>query len=91
MHRSSADLELEARVDEEGWPCQRLRLAYASILFFFFEVMIGRHLPGAMPILALGIGIACLVSAMQAIREWQLQARLGLITGVRTRTPSASP
>lgn len=66
-------------IREEGWPCQRLRVAFSLILFCFFELLIGRRLPEVMPILCLGAGIACLASAIGAIREWKLAAQLGLI------------
>ena len=29
-------------ITEEGWPCQRLRIAFSLILFCFFELLIGR-------------------------------------------------
>ena len=64
---------------EEGWPCQRLRLAFGLILFFFFETLIGKKLPEFMPMLCLGIGIASFVSAMNQIRTWQMKARIFLI------------
>lgn len=64
---------------EEGWPIQRLRIAFALILFYFFETLIGKSLGFAIAIIALGTGIACLVSAMQAIKEWQDKARIALL------------
>jgi hypothetical protein len=60
----------------EAWPVQRLRMGWALVLFYFFEVHIGKQLPIAMPFLALGLGIACLVSATVAIREMRLQAEI---------------
>jgi hypothetical protein len=67
------------RTLEEGWPIQRLRIAFALILFYFFETMIGKQMGFAIAIIALGLGIASLVSAMQAIKEWQDNARIHLI------------
>ena len=64
---------------ERGWPCQRLRLGWAMILFFFFEVLIGKQLPEVMPFMILGVGLSLLVSAMMAIREWKLEAQLHMI------------
>ena len=58
-------------VNEEGWPCQRLRTAYGLILFFFFETTIGRHLPELLTFVMLGAGIALFVSAQAAIRDWK--------------------
>jgi hypothetical protein len=60
----------------EGWPVQRLRMGWALVLFYFFEVHIGKSLPQVMAFIALGMGIACLVSAMTAIREMKLQAEI---------------
>src|SRR5688572_26220870 len=71
--------DLSALVPEEGWPCQRLRIAFSLILFFFFETLIGKQLGFVIAVLALGIGIACLASAMQAIQRWKLGAQLALI------------
>jgi hypothetical protein len=62
-------------------------MAFSLILFFFFETLIGRQLPQAIPILALGLGIACLASAMQAIQKWRLEARLALIRHAIERMP----
>lgn len=69
----------EGTISEAGWPCVRLRTAFALILFFFFEVLIGRKLPPLMPALALGLGSVFFVSAMTAIRQWKLAAQLALI------------
>jgi hypothetical protein len=66
-------------ITEEGWPCQRLRIAFSLILFFFFEIFIGKKLPEVMPYLSLGIGISLLVSAMDAIRKWKVAMRIALI------------
>jgi hypothetical protein len=66
-------------ISEEGWPCQRLRMAFSLILFFFFERLIGKQLPEVMPFIALGLGIACLASAMTAIQRWRLHAQLAVV------------
>jgi len=79
--------DLRALIPEEGWPCQRLRMAFSLILFFFFETLIGKQLPAMLPILALGIGIACFASAMQAIQKWRLEAQLALIRDALDRMP----
>ena len=71
-----SSLGVRSRTLEDGWPCQRLRLAFGLILFFFFELFIGRQLPFALAVIALGIGVASFVSAMRAINEWKLTARL---------------
>lgn len=63
----------------EDWPCQRLRMGWSLVLFFVFEMTIGQKLPQVLPILALGLGVASLVSAMYAIRTWKLKARLAII------------
>jgi hypothetical protein len=60
---------------EESWPVQRLRLGWALVLFYFFEVHIGQQLPKVLPLFALGLGVACLVSAMTAIRDARLRIR----------------
>lgn len=62
-----------------GWPCQRLRIGYALVLFFVFEVTLGRQLPLAVPFMMLGFGLALLVSAFQSIRAWKLHAKIKLI------------
>lgn len=64
---------------DQGWPCQRLRLGWALVIFFFFEVLVGKQLPEVMPFMMLGIGLSLLVSAMMAIREWKLEAQLAMI------------
>lgn len=61
---------------EETWPVQRLRMGWALVLFYFFEIHIGQSLPKMMAFLALGLGLACLVSAMTVIREMKLNARI---------------
>ena len=62
--------------EDDGWPVQRLRMGWALVLFFFFEMHIGRQLPQIMPFLALGLGVACLISAHGTIREMKLQAQI---------------
>ncbi len=64
---------------DAAWPCQRLRIGWALLLFFVFEVTIGHKLPLAIPILAFGTGLALLGSASYAIRTWKLQAQIALI------------
>jgi hypothetical protein len=68
-----------ALVREEGWPCQRLRMAFSLILFYFFETLIGKQLGPVIAIVALGIGLASLASAMHAIKKWRLEAQLAVI------------
>ena len=75
-----------ALVTEEGWPCQRLRIAFSLILFYFFETLIGKQLGPVIAIVALGIGLASLASAMQAIKKWKLESRLALIQQAIDRT-----
>jgi hypothetical protein len=72
---------------ERGWPCQRLRVGWALVLFFFFEVLLGQKLPLVMPYLMLGIGLALLVSAQLAIRDWQHSVRLALVRDAIERRP----
>jgi hypothetical protein len=43
---------------------------------FLFETLIGRRLPHIRPILACGPGVVCLASAIVAIREQRLHARI---------------
>lgn len=71
--------EISTRIPDRGWPCQRLRLGWAFVLFFFFETLIGKKLPEAMPFISLGLGVALLAHAMHAIREWKLSAQIALI------------
>src|SRR5687767_4264925 len=78
----------ELRPLEEGWPCQRLRVAFGLILFFFFEILLGKKLPEVMPILCLGFGIACLASAISAIRSWKMNAQLSLIQDALSKVES---
>lgn len=73
-------------IPEEGWPCQRLRMGWSLVLFFFFETLIGKSLPEIMPVLALGLGVACLVSAMKAIREWKLNAQIAILMDALDRS-----
>lgn len=84
----SATWEQGSRVNlEKGWPCQRLRMGWALVLFFVFEVTIGKQLPEAMPFMSLGLGLAFLGSAMYAIREWKLKAQIALIQDALDRRP----
>ena len=53
----------------DDWPTQRLRLGWALILFFAFEMTIGRRLPPVLAYLVLSAGIALLASAGQSIRQ----------------------
>lgn len=76
---------LRAVISEEGWPCQRLRMAFSLILFFVFERYIGQRLPAAMPFIALGTGFACLVSAMHAIQSWKAAAHLSVLKAIESR------
>lgn len=62
-----------------SWPCQRLRIGWALVLFFVFELTIGQKLPLLIPILAFGSGLALLGSAGFAIRSWKMQAQIALI------------
>ena len=82
-------------ISEEGWPCQRLRIGFALILFYFFETLIGKQLGPVIAIVALGLGMACLASAMQAIKKWKQNAQAALIfdalTGARIRNRPAGP
>lgn len=64
---------------EHGWPCQRLRLGLGLVLFFVFEVTIGQKLPNPLPLLALSLGAASLVSALFAIRTWLVTMKLASI------------
>lgn len=71
----------------EAWPCQRLRVGWSLVLFFVFEVTLGRQLPEVMPILALGMGLALLGSAVYAIRTWKLKAQIALIMDALDHRP----
>ena len=64
---------------EKGSPGQRLRFGDALVLFFLFETALGPKLPVIMPLLALDLGIACLVSAMPAIRDGKMSTKIALI------------
>lgn len=64
---------------EKDWPCQRLRLGYGLVLFFVFEVALGRQLPLPLAFMALGLGSALLVSAYQQIRVWRLRSKVRLL------------
>ncbi|HJL43160.1 MAG TPA: hypothetical protein RMG48_17775 [Myxococcales bacterium LLY-WYZ-16_1] len=64
---------------QRDWPCQRLRIGYGLVLFFVFEVSLGRQLPVELAFAALGLGGACLVSAFQQIRVWRFRAKVRLI------------
>ncbi len=79
--------ELERVLPEKGWPCQRLRMGWSLVLFFFFEITIGRKLPNELPFLALGLGVALLASAMLAIRDYRLVAQLAVIQDALERRP----
>lgn len=73
--------------DDRGWPCQRLRLGWALVMFFFFETLVGQQLPIVMPYLMLGIGLGCLGSAVFAIRDWKMAEQLALIQDALDRRP----
>jgi hypothetical protein len=75
-----------ALIPEEGWPCQRLRIAFALILFYFFETLIGKQLGTVIAIVALALGLACLASAVQAIKKWREQAQIALIRDALDRS-----
>lgn len=66
-------------MDERGWPCQRLRLGIGALIFFAFEVLIGRKLPVPMTMLIPAIGVASLVSARGALMSYKLQYQIALI------------
>jgi hypothetical protein len=85
---SPSGTDVKALITEEGWPCQRLRIAFSLILFFFFELFIGRRLPDLAPYISLALGIALLVSAMGAIRHWKLNMQLLLIQDAIDRARS---
>jgi hypothetical protein len=70
---------IEGLDPEHGWPCQRLRLGWSLVLFFFFETLLGHKLPLVMPYLMLAMGVAMLVSAQLAIREWKLATQLAMV------------
>ena len=61
---------------EDEWPVQRLRLAVGGILFFMFEMLIGRQLPPQIAYMALGLGCAAAVSSAYTVRELADRARL---------------
>ena len=52
----------------EDWPVQRLRIGWALILFFAFEMIVGQRLPPVLAYIVLSAGIALLASAAQSIR-----------------------
>lgn len=66
-------------MDEKGWPCQRLRLGIGALIFFAFEVFIGKQLPVPMTMMIPAIGVASLVSARGALQAWKLQYQIRLI------------
>ncbi|MFO0725095.1 MAG: hypothetical protein U1E65_15045 [Myxococcota bacterium] len=68
-----------SRENGEGWPCQRLRFAIGAILFFTFEITIGRQLPRSMMYVLLGMGIASMVSAIEAMRIYRHDLQLELV------------
>jgi len=70
---------IDALITENGWPCQRLRMGWSLVLFYFFETLIGKQLPLVMPLIGLAIGLGLLLWAGVAIREWKLQAQLAII------------
>ena len=51
-------------ITDEGWPCQRLRLAFGSLFFFLFEITIGKQLPGVMSAMIFGLGVGSFASAL---------------------------
>lgn len=69
-------VEYDSVVLDNGWPSVRLRTAFALLLFFVFETLIGRQLPTIMPGIALGLGSVFFVSAMAAIGQWKLAVQL---------------
>lgn len=75
----SMDTQIGDVLESAGWPCQRLRLGFGSVLFFFFETLIGKALPIVLPFIILGVGVGALLSAFQAIRTWRFEARLALV------------
>lgn len=61
---------------EDGWPCQRIRLAVGALAFFAIEKTLGPTLPAVMLYLVLGLALACAASAVLAVRAWRLEAQL---------------
>lgn len=72
----------------DAWPIQRLRMGWSLVLFFVFEVTLGRQLPEIMPAIALGLGLALLGSAVYAIRTWKLKAQIALIMDALDHRPA---
>ncbi len=66
-------------MDERGWPCQRLRVGIGALVFFAFEVLVGRKLPVPMTMMIPAIGVASLMSARSALQAWKLQYQIELI------------
>ena len=77
---------------EVHWPCQRLRIGFGAVLFFLFETLIGQQLPESLRFMILGLGVACLISAYQAIRTWRLLASLEVLKlAIRASPYGAEP
>lgn len=66
-------------IREDGWPCQRVRLAIGVLLFFVFEVTIAQQLPTIIMLPILGIGVGCAISAFYAIRSFKIEAEVDMI------------
>lgn len=66
-------------MDEKGWPCQRLRLGIGALIFFAFEVLIGKQLPVPMTMMIPAVGVASLMSARSALMTYKLQYQIALI------------
>jgi hypothetical protein len=64
---------------EEGWPAQRLRIAFGAFLFVIFELTLGKKLPLIMVWTMLGLGIASMFSAHKAIQRWKLESQIRLL------------
>lgn len=72
-----------------GWPRWRLRIGTALVLFSGFEVWSAGTPGPVLPAAMFGGGVALLVSAAFAIREWGQRTRLALVlAGVTPATAS---
>ncbi len=74
------DQQLNTKADlEKNWPCQRLRIGWALLLWCVFEVLIGHKLPKVVTGLMMGGALALLTSAMLAIRQLKLATRVSVL------------
>ncbi len=73
---------------EDYWPCQRLRLAFGCLLFFLFEMSLGKKLPPILTWMIFSVGVGSFMSALLALRTYKLRYQIELIQKALKERPA---